>query len=262
MNPSPASVRLRAPGEPRVLGVLGGMGPLATARFYDAVVRATPAGHDQGHIPTVIWSDPRIPDRTAAILAGGPSPVPAMVDGARKLETAGAEILAIPCNTAHAFLPELRASTRLVWIDMVGETLDLVARSGAERVGVLGTRGTRAAALYDAAASRRGLRVMYPSDCDQSRLIDEAIGLVKSGRRLSLAEDRVASAASRLHRGGADVLVAACTELPLVLGPASLLTTVVDSLECLASACVRACLTYVAGGDSDRDDEEVASAIL
>lgn len=135
MNPSPASVRLRAPGEPRVLGVLGGMGPLATARFYDAVVRATPAGHDQGHIPTVIWSDPRIPDRTAAILAGGPSPVPAMVDGARKLETAGAETLAIPCNTAHAFLPELRASTRLVWIDMVGETLDLVARSGAERSG-------------------------------------------------------------------------------------------------------------------------------
>lgn len=241
--------------EPRVLGVLGGMGPLATARFYEAVVRATPADHDQNHIPTVIWSDPRIPDRTAAIVDGGASPVPAMVAVARKLEKSGAEILAIPCNTAHAFLPQVRAATGLACIDMIGETLDRIARTDAERVGILGTRGTRAAGLYDAAAARRGLQVVYPSDRDQFRLIDEAIGFVKSGRRLSLAEDLVASAASRLCSAGADVLVAACTELPIALGSATRLAKVIDSMECLAFACVRASLTDV--GDRDRFAGEV-----
>ena len=228
-----------------MLGVLGGMGPLATARFYEAVVRATPAGRDQLHIPTVIWSDPRIPDRTAAILAGGPSPVPAMVEGARRLAAMGADVLAMPCNTAHAFLPAVRAATGTIWIDMIGETLDRIAPTGAERVGVLGTRGTRAAGLYDAAAAHRGLDVVYPSDTDQSLLVDDAIGLVKGGRRLLLAERLVAAAAARLHADGADVLIAACTELPLVLGTASRVVTVVDSLDCLAAACVREVVSAV-----------------
>ncbi|GAA2938271.1 amino acid racemase [Microbacterium luteolum] len=245
MSSSASSVRLRPPGEHRVLGVLGGMGPLATARFYEAVVRATPADHDQLHIPTVIWSDPRIPDRTAAILGGGPSPVPAMVEGARRLEAMGAEILAMPCNTAHAFLPAVRAATGTTWVDMIGATLDRIARTGAERVGILGTRGTRAAGLYDAAAAPRGLDVFYPSDTDQSLLIDDAIGHVKSGRRLLRAERLVAAAAARLHAAGADVLIAACTELPLVLGAASRVVPVVDSLDCLASACVREVATAV-----------------
>ncbi|MFJ4225425.1 aspartate/glutamate racemase family protein [Microbacterium sp. NPDC089695] len=224
---------------PRPLGVLGGMGPLATARFYEALVRATPARVDQDHIRTVIWSDPAIPDRTAAILGHGPSPVPAMLAGARQLRRLGARVIATPCNTAHRYLPEVSRIARVKMIDMVDETLSRASLTGSSSAAILGTRGTRAARLYDSAAERHGLRIAYPTEREQTDLIDRAILLVKEGRSLKEAETLIALAASAAQAAGADVVVAACTEIPLVMATAAASVTMIDSIDCLAAACVR-----------------------
>lgn len=228
----------------RTLGVLGGMGPLATARFYERVVRETPARADQEHIPTIIWSDGRVPDRTAALQGRGPSPLPKMAEGARFLDDAGAQVIAIPCNTAHAFLTELQAVTEVPIIDMVDVTLDEVTASSVEptTIGILSTSGTRMARLYDTVAARRGLRVVYVSWGEQAELVEPAIHCVKDGSDLEEARRLTARAALSLHRQGADSVVLACTELPLVAEHAAELVSVIDSLSALARSAVRMCL--------------------
>src|SRR4051795_2524890 len=97
----------------KVLGVLGGMGPLASAQFMVRLTLLTPAEQDQAHIPAVLWSDPRVPPRTAARLAGGADPLPALLRGIRGLEAAGCGAIAIPCNTAHGWFGQMQAATRL-----------------------------------------------------------------------------------------------------------------------------------------------------
>ncbi|WP_217181790.1 aspartate/glutamate racemase family protein [Streptomyces sp. AC495_CC817] len=228
----------RSSGSP-LLGVLGGMGPLATARFYEALVAATPARSDQDHIRTVIWSDPTIPDRSDAILGDGPSPLPAMTAGAARLRRMGADLLATPCNTAHRFLPEVSRATGLRAVDMIDESMARAATTGARHVGVLATRGTRVARLYDAAGDRRGIRTTYPHDDAQSRFVDSAIAIVKRGGDRERAEQLLEYAAESMRHQDVDVLIAACTELPLVMARASRVATVIDSIDCLARACVR-----------------------
>lgn len=216
------------------------MGPLATARFYEALVRATPAHSDQEHIRTVIWSDPAIPDRTAAIVDGGPSPVPAMIAGAQRLRRMGAELLVTPCNTAHHFLPVVARAARMRTIDMIDATMAQASKAGAARVGILATRGTRAARLYDAAGVRYGVRTIYPDVATQHRFVDRAISLVKQADDRALAGRLLSGAGATLCGAGADLLITACTELPLVSGDLARATTVIDSVDCLAAACVSA----------------------
>src|SRR5689334_7763772 len=103
----------------RVLGVLGGMGPLASAQFMARLTLLTPAAHDQDHVPAVLWSDPRVPDRTAARLAGGADPLPWLLRGIRGLEAAGCGAIAIPCNTAHGWYEPMQAATRLPILHIV-----------------------------------------------------------------------------------------------------------------------------------------------
>ena len=228
----------------RSLGVLGGMGPLATAYFFESVVRATPATSDQAHIPTLVWSDGRVPDRTLAIQGRGPSPVPMMASGLRVLASAGADVIAIPCNTAHAFLPELVRATDREIVDMIHETVAaaLAANPSLTTLGVLCTTGTRSALLYEKAAAQLGVTVAHVSRGQQSALVDEAIRIVKRGGRSELAERLIAEAAISLADQGAQAVVAACTELPLVSAAAGRVLPIVDSVDALARAAVRLCL--------------------
>ena len=224
-----------------LLGVLGGMGPLATIHFYRTLVTLTPAGSDQEHLPTVIWSDPTIPDRTRALIGGGRSPLPHLHRGMRHLENAGATAIAIPCNTAHAYVPALTVRADVPIIDMVRATVaDCAARlpSGGV-IGMLATRGTRYAALYDTAAQEVGLRVAYPNDGAQARLVDPAIAQVKSGGDLVEAGSLVAQAAQRLTDDGAGVVVGACTEIPVAAAAVPQPIPILDSMDSLAWACLR-----------------------
>ena len=237
---------------PSRLGVLGGMGPMATAYFFERLIAATSASTDQEHIPVVIWSDGRVPDRTDALLGRGPSPVPAMNEGWHALKNAGADLIAIPCNTAHAFLSEIDTSPGRGFVDMIAATVDTAAALSSGRVGLFATRGTRMSGLYDRAAEERGLDLVHVDEDEQENLIDKAIRILKGGERSDAAERLIEEATRSLATSGCDVVMAACTEIPLASGRASQVLPVVDSVACLADACVEAF--------SSRPDSSAASS--
>ena len=225
---------------PAVIGVLGGMGPAATADFYRKIVLATPAHRDQDHLRTLVWSDPSIPDRTDAFLNCGESPIPALVAGATRLRDAGADFLAIPCNTAHLFLDAVRTAVEIPIIDMIDTTVtEIRAEPGAGHpVAVLGTRATLASGLYQRALRARGLISVEPVPAEQAA-VSAAIAAVKSGDE-PLGAQRLLPVLDSLTNRGVPTLVAACTELPLALARAQVRheIRVVDPGLALARACV------------------------
>ncbi|MFD0370192.1 aspartate/glutamate racemase family protein [Streptomyces sp. NPDC127114] len=222
------------------LGILGGMGPLATADFYRRLVERTPAGSDQAHLPVLMWADPAVPDRTAALLGEGPSPVPALVEGARWLQRAGVSCIAVPCNTAHAYVEQLSRATGVEVLDMIRAALEAAARRtpGLERVGILATRGTRLTGLYERAGARLGLDVVQVPDVVQEEYVDTAIRAVKGGADPAGPGRWITTATESLKERGAQAVVAACTEIPLISSAASRVLPLVDSTDALAEVAV------------------------
>jgi aspartate racemase len=216
------------------------MGPAATVDFYAKLVRATPAATDQEHLRVVIWSDPTIPDRTRALLEGGEDPTPALVAAARALEAVGAGLVAIPCNTAHAFLPRVRRHVDVPFLDMIEQTAAHTARvhESARVAGLLATTGTQRARLYQAALADRGVDVISPGRAAQDDVM-RAIELVKANADLARAAELIRPVVSALVDEGADVLIAGCTELPLLLDDDVAPVPVVDPAQVLADAVVR-----------------------
>ena len=225
----------------RIVGILGGMGPLATADLYRKIIQATPARRDQDHLHVVIEADPSVPDRTAALRGEAPDPTPWLVRGAHRLEAAGAAFIAVPCNTAHAFLPAMRPQVGIPILDMIEETAERV-RTGfpsARRVGILATAGTVGSGLYHRALERHGLEGLAPSEEVQERLVDAAIAAVKGGESGPEAGERLVEAARTLVDAGAEVLLAACTEIPLALTAEMAPAPLLDPTWVLAEAAVR-----------------------
>ncbi len=216
----------------RILGVLGGMGPEATAYFTSLVTELTPAERDQDHIPMLVLSDPKIPDRSEAILRGGPSPVERAVADLRIMEDLGVELVAVPCNTFFHFYDEVASRTSLEIVHMPREVADLLHGAGVERVGLLSTTGLVRSGLYQRLLADRGIEVVLPRDQDE---VMRAIYEIKAGRKAA-ARLALVRAARRLLDGGSQLVVEACTEVPLVLGgePIPLL----DPMEVVARICV------------------------
>lgn len=199
----------------RTVGVLGGMGPLATAAFYLNVIRLTPVERDQDHVPLVILSDPSIPDRTAFLLRGGLDPRPALIQGAQRLRSAGAELLVVPCNTANLWIDEIAQASQLEplrWLDIAVEA---VAQSGARSVGLLATTGTLTAGIYQRLLGDRGVTVISPDSAGQTQVMNAIYDVKRSGAGSRLAAEAAASAAQDVLARGADALLLACTELPI-----------------------------------------------
>ena len=230
----------RTHGRPRVIGVLGGMGPLATADFYAKLVRLTPARVDQDHPRVIIDGNAAIPDRTEAVFGRGPDPTPALVETAQNLERAGAQLIVIPCNSAHAFLGAIRAAVSVPVLDITDE----VARAAAAltlrpaAVGVLATDGTLRMGLYHAALAGCGIAALEP-DADAQAALMAAIHAVKAGDLGTGVRAAVQQVAAGLVRRGAGAVVLGCTELPLVMGPQDASVTVLDGTEILARAALR-----------------------
>lgn len=229
----------------RAIGIVGGMGPEATADLFLKIVRATPARRDQDHLRVLVDSNPAIPDRAAALAGRGPDPLPALVAAARNLERAGAGLLCIACNTAHAYYPGVAAAVGVPVLHVMEEVAAAIrARYPLlRRVGLLATRATVALGLYHRALARRGLQALVPDELHQ-RLVDRAIyppDGVKAGGHAA-ARPRVLRAARRLVEAGAQCVVLGCTELPLVVGRGDLPVPVVDATDVLARAAVREAL--------------------
>jgi aspartate racemase len=239
-----------------LIGVLGGMGPAATLDFVGKILAATPAALDQDHIPVAVWSDPRIPNRNLAILdpERHPSPSPALQAGARKLEELGADFIAIACNTAHHWHDDVQGAVRVPVLhiaDIAVARLAAARQGAASRVGLMCSDGTLGSGYYDRRLRSAGVTVLRPTAAMQARMM-EAIYAVKTGV-MAKAEDMSRVLAREFLGMGADVLLVACTELPLALGPDMHSLPCLDATVCLAEACVERALALGKDGAAGDD---------
>lgn len=225
---------------PRRIGILGGMGPAATVDLLQKVLDFTCATCDQDHVPVVVWNVPQIPERLAALRGEGPSPLPAMIEGARALESVGCEALAMACNTGHHWADELRASVKIPMLHIAEVAVDAVAARTPrpESVGLLATRGTLQSGFYQRALDARGIRWQLPNEHEQREGVEAAIGAVKVGR-IAAGQPPFERVAHALLQRGCDAIVLACTELPLLLPGSAIAAMCVDTNATLARAIVR-----------------------
>jgi len=229
-----------APRRP-LIGVLGGMGPAATVDLYAKVVALAGARRDQDHVRLIVDGDPEVPDRQAAIAGTGESAGPAIVAKALRLKAAGAEVLAMACHAAHAYRRDVEEATGLPFVSLVDVAVEAVVRAapGARTAGLLATPATLDARLYEDAAAAAGLRLVTPDHvADGRRRLMDLVWRVKAGDSGPGVRSGMAALASELVAAGAEVLVAACTEVPLVLTQADASVPLVDATAALAERLV------------------------
>lgn len=216
----------------KVLGVLGGMGPAATLDFLTKLQAATPAARDQDHIRVLMDLNPQVPDRNVGDGAAGP----VLAAMAVRLRDAGAEVLAMPCNTAHLHADEIAAASALPFLDLID--IAIAAAGDARRVGVLGTR--LALDLYRDRLIAAGREPVLPTDEAQAAFMD-ILYRIKAGETGPTMRAMMAACAGGLEQQGAEVVIAGCTEAPLVLSGDDLAVPLIDGSAELARACVAAC---------------------
>jgi len=222
-----------------MIGILGGMGPLATVDFLRKLVERTPAACDQEHVPLVVYSVPQIPGRVAAILAGGESPLPAMQAGVRMLERAGAKAIAIACNTAHHWHEELARDCSVPLLH-IADCACAALGNEVVQVGVLGTAGTLAAGFYQRRLAARGFTCLISRQDEIDNWVVPGIALVKAGD-VRGGGALLQQALAALFERGAQRVILACTETPPALEAiaAPELPRCVDATAALADACIR-----------------------
>lgn len=199
--------------EKKIVGVIGGMGPLATVDLYRKIVEHTLADCDQAHVRTIIDSNTNIPDRTAALLSGGESPVRELQSSARLLERAGAQVLVMPCHTAHCFYDEVQAAVHVPVLNMIDLTVQELKRRGVTRAGLLATDGAVQSGIYQRHFEGSGIELLLPDPEGQAALMDMIYSGVKAGRS-DYDTQAVRTALDRLMDAGAQTLILGCTELP------------------------------------------------
>lgn len=238
----------------KTIGILGGMGPLATADLFRKIVEYTPARCDNDHIRVYIDSNTRIPDRTAALLHGGPDPVPEMLSALRNLEACGADCIIMPCNTAHVFLPELQAETDLPILNMLQITAEVcAARYPGRTAALLATTGTIRTGLYARALDAAGVSFLDPDEAGQTELMRLIYDVVKPWRPIPPEKAAWESLLNSLRAHGADYFILGCTELPLLAGVLGVEGPFVDPTDELACAAIRYCgLTPLKSDDTGR----------
>jgi aspartate racemase len=218
----------------QTLGILGGMGPVATTAFMARVQALTPAKRDEDHIRMLVDLNPHVPNRHTQPEAAGVT----LGEMTARLREAGAQVLAMPCNTAHSHAEAIRAAG-LPFIDMVAATVEAVAETGATRIGVLATPGGEA--LYSEALAKAGLEIVRLAGADREAFM-AAVFAVKGGDDGAGPRGEMRRLAAALVDAGAGAMIAGCTEVPLLLRAEEVSVPLVDSAEVLAAECVRVCL--------------------
>ena len=227
------------------LGVLGGLGPLATVYFMDLLVKMTDAECDQNHIPTMVLNDSEIPDRTQYILGEDvESPLPKMIEDAELLEKCGCDYVVIPCNTAHYFYDEVQKDIHVPVINILDETIKYAKERGiaVKNVGVLATEGTLKSGSYKKYIEKYGLNEITLNEDDSKSLMKIIYDQVKAGEKVDIVE--FMRLVTELIRAGSDVVVLGCTELSIINRDYKLTKTmnyIVDSMEVLAKASIVKC---------------------
>lgn len=217
---------------PRRVGILGGMGPQATVLLMDRLIRATPATDDADHIPLIVDQNPQVPSRIRFLIEGaGDDPAPVLAAMARRLEGAGAEALAMPCNTAHHFADAIRGASALPFLDMVAASV-AAARDMAEGgpIGILGSPALRRIGVFDRAFAGTGTAILWPGD--EAAMLD-AIRAIKAGADHAAPRAALRDASAALLARGARVQMIACTEFSLIAEPTAAGALPLDTLDVL-----------------------------
>lgn len=227
----------------KILGVLGGVGPLATIYFADLVVKMTDAKTDQEHIAMVILNHSSIPDRTEYIMdKSKPNPLPVMVSDAKMLEEDDCDYIVIPCNTAHYFYDEIQKSVNVPIINILEETVKYCEETipDIKKIGVLATDGTIKSQAYQNIIEKHSLECVIPSEEDQKSVMNIIYNQVKAGTPVDIFEfHRIIG---ELKKSGCDAIVLGCTELSIIKKDFEIIREdIVDSMECLARASIKAC---------------------
>lgn len=218
----------------RMVGILGGMGPAATADFYGKLIEATPATRDQEHLRVAIWADPTVPDRSRALLGNGEDPTPWLERGVRHLVECGAEILVAPCNTIHAYLAAVIEGHDVEFISIIEAAIEATTETDSTgRVGLLATDGTLASGLYQSALTDAGLKPLFPSEADQKILMQTIYG-VKAGEVGQKEREQILALVEGLHRRGVNTVIAGCTEISVLLSQLNANVHVIDPSQALA----------------------------
>lgn len=225
----------------QAVGVIGGVGPMATVYYMQRVIEMTKAGCDQEHINMLVFNDCDIPDRTAFITEKSPdNPLPVMVEDAKRLEAAGCEFVVIPCNTAHYFYDELEQAVEIPVVNIVEETIRYAKARVQDLscVGIMATTGTIVTGTYQKYAECAGLSFAVPDENEQDLLMQIIYDGVKAGKPVPRADfDRVAN---HLRAKGAQCLILGCTELSVLKRDLPINDPdVLDSIDVLASETVR-----------------------
>ncbi|MBR2829577.1 MAG: amino acid racemase [Solobacterium sp.] len=197
----------------KVVGIIGGMGPLATADLFEKIILHTEARTDQEHLRVCIDSNTDIPDRTEALLHGGKDPVPELTKSAQRLVSIGAEVLVMPCNTAHGFYEQVAASVNVPVLHMIALTRDALKERGIQRAGLLATDGTVETGIYQKTFAGSGIELLVPEGEDQKAVMEIIYDGVKAGRT-DFDTGAFRKTCEHLLARGAEVLVLGCTELP------------------------------------------------
>lgn len=226
-------------GTDRVVGVIGGMGPEATVDFMSKVIALTPARRDQDHVRMIVDNNPKTPDRQAAINGDDTAVRAALVAMAKQLQEAGADFIVMPCNTAHAFVDDAIQAIDIPFVHIVEETVREIEHEHpqAQQAGILATDACLVAGVYQKALRAAGKIPVLPGADDQHECM-QLIGLIKAGDTSEDVRKRMTGLAERLIEAGADVVIAGCTEIPLVLNDNDIKVPLISSTDVLAKRTV------------------------
>ena len=224
----------------KILGVIGGLGPIATAHFMELVINMTDVNTDQQHLPMIVYNMPFIPDRTAYILDNSKeNPLPKMREIGRDLQAQGADCIAVPCVTAHYFMDALESGIDVPLINGVRETVAHLKENGIQKVGIMATDGTVHSGIFHKELEKQGLVPIAPLTDAQADVMHLIFHNVKAGKPAEM--DRFFAAAEDLRRQGAEAIILGCTELSLIKRDHEIGPGFVDAMEVLARQSVLAC---------------------
>lgn len=226
--------------ERKILGVIGGLGPIATAHFMELVINMTDVQTDQAHLPMIVYNMPFIPDRTAYILDNTrENPLPEMLKIGKNLQEQGVNCIAVPCVTAHYFMGELEKGISVPLINGVRETVSHLKENGIRTVGIMATDGTVESGIFHRELEKQGLVPVAPGPAAQKDVMHLIFENVKAGKPAEM--DRFFAAAEDLHRQGAQVIILGCTELSLIKRDHKIGAGFIDAMEVLARQSVLSC---------------------
>ncbi len=222
----------------KTVGILGGMGPLATVELFRLIVSNTESPNDQGHIRIIIDNNPQIPDRTNAILNGGESPVNALVKSASMLKNDGADFLIIPCNTSHYYIDEISRNAGIEIVNMIETTAIYLKEHNIKTIGLLATSGSVKTLVYEKTLSKFGISTLYPDENGQQEVMDYIYKGIKAGNINQSTEDLKKICEELIYKGASNIVLG-CTELSIGYNTFPFKSICVDPMTLLARETIK-----------------------